>query len=367
MKVLLLFSSSELGGAERSLTRMAFVPSDIDYHLATLDGESAWCDWVRGMGREPVVLGLRRDINEHGKFNWRALVALVRYVRRDHIDGIYVCGIRAAFVLRWLMIFMPGVRLIQGVRWNPDSGSRLDRGFRFAERWFHGLVDGYITNSRIAADTLSQRCKIPAMRVQVIYNGLAELPPEIPGLAARPLEVLTVANLNSRKGHCEYLKAVQLVLAAVPDAKFVFVGRDDMNGEVQRAIERAGLAHAVRCEGFRADVSAYFRRARVFVLPSLWNEGCPTALLESFAWGCPVVAYAIDGIPELINDGEDGFNVPVRDVECLASHIIRLLKDESLSEKFGQSGRKKVAEKFSLIASAKLHEKILNQLIENKS
>jgi glycosyltransferase involved in cell wall biosynthesis len=346
---------------------MALFPTKIDYTLATLDGEGMWCDWVRSMGQEPVVFGHRRLVRDHGKLNWRALVALVRYVRREQIDGIYVCGIRAAFVLRLLMIFMPGVRLIQGVRWNPDSDSRLDRGFRFAERWFHGLMDGYITNSRIAADTLALRCKVPALRVQVIYNGLAVLPTEIPAFAERPFEVLTVANLNSRKGHCEYLKAVHLVLAAVPDAKFVFVGRDDMNGEVQRTIEQAGLTYAVRCEGFQSDVSAYFRRARVFVLPSLWNEGCPTALLESFAWGCPVVAYAIDGIPELINSNEDGFNVPVRDAECLASHIIRLLKDESLAEKFGLSGRKKVAERFSLVACAKLHEKTLNQFIKNIS
>lgn len=360
MRVLLLFSSSELGGAERSLTRMALVPTKIDYRLATLDGEGAWCDWVRGMGGEPVVFGCRRVANEHGKFNWRALVALVSYVRREQIDGIYVCGIRAAFVLRWLKIFMPGVRLIQGVRWNPDSDSRLDQGFRFAERWFHGLMDGYITNSKIAADTLALRCKVPALRVQVIYNGLAELPTEIPSLAERPLEVLTVANLNSRKGHCEYLKAVQLVLAAVPDAKFVFVGRDDMNGEVQRAVEEAGLAHAVRCEGFRADVSAYFRRARVCVLPSLWGEGCPTSLLESFAWGVPTVAYGIDGVPELIDSGVDGFVVDSGDYEELANCIVSLLTNVELAERYGTTGRKKVVEKFSVNYCADAHAAYFN-------
>lgn len=365
MRVLIVFSSSGLGGAERSLTRMALVPSSVVYHLATLDGEGPWCEWVRGMGQKPVVLGCRRAAGEHGKFGWRALVALWRYVRRERIDVIYVCGIRAAFVLRWLKTFMPGVRLVQGVRWNPGSNSRLDIGFRFAERWFHGLVDGYITNSSIAADTLIQRCKVPARCIQVIYNGLAEIPTEPPSLAERPLEVLTVANFSPRKGHREYLKVVRLVLAAVPEARFVFVGRDDMNGEIQCAIDSAGLSHAVRCEGFKADVSAYFRRARVFVLPSLWNEGCPTALLESFAWGCPTVAYGIDGIPELINSGEDGFNVPARDVHSLASHIIRLLKDVSLAEKYGLSGRKKVAEKFSLAFCAKLHEQMFTQLIKD--
>lgn len=354
-RVLLVFSSSELGGAERSLTRMALTPSSVEYRLATLDGEGPWCEWVRGMGREPVVFGCRRVAGEHGKFGWRALVAVWHYVRRERIDVIYVCGIRAAFVVRWLKIFMPGVRLVQGVRWNPDSGSRLDRGFRFAERWFHGLVDGYIANSNVAADTLIQRCKVPKQCVQVIYNGLAEIPADPPSLAERPLEVLTVANLNPRKGHRDYLKAVRLVLAAVPEARFVFVGRDDMDGEIQHAIDSAGLSHAVHCEGFHDDVSAYFLRARVCVLPSLWGEGCPTSLLESLAWGVPVVAYAVDGVAELIDHEVNGFLVSPGNKKTLAAQIVTLLSNMELAVSYGQMGRKKILEQFSITRCANAH------------
>lgn len=296
MRVLLLFSSSELGGAERSLTRMALVPSDVAYHLATLDGEGSWCDWVRSIGREPIVFGHRRSTGEHGQFDWRAMLVLLRYVRRERIDVIYVCGMRAAFVLRWLRIFIPGVRLVQGVRWNPSSNSRLDLWFRFVERWFHRMIDCYITNSSVTADTLTQQCKVPTRYVQTIYNGIAGVPQEVRPLVERPLEVLTVSNFNPRKGHREYLRAVRLVLDVLSEARFIFVGRDDMHGEIQHAIEAAGLAHAVRCEGFQADVSVYFRRARVCVLPSLWGEGFPTSLLESLSWGVPVIAYEIDGV-----------------------------------------------------------------------
>lgn len=354
-RVLIVFSSSGLGGAERSLTRMALSPSSVEYRLATLDGEGPWCEWVRGMGQEPVVFGCRRVAGEHGKFGGQALVALWRYVRRERIDVIYICGIRAAFMLRWLKIVMPGVRLIQGVRWNPGSNSRLDIGFRFAERWFHGLVDGYITNSRIAADTLIQRCKVPVRCIQVIYNGLAEIPTEPPSLAERPLEVLTVANLSPRKGHREYLEAVRLVLAVVPDARFVFVGRDDMNGEIQHAIDSAGLSHAVRCEGFQADVSACFRRARVCVLPSLWGEGCPTSLLESLAWGVPVVAYAVDGVTELIDNEVNGFLVSPGNIEMLAARVVTLLSNMELAVSYGQTGRKKILEQFSVTRCSNAH------------
>ena len=338
---------------------MAFSPSAIEYHLATLDGEGPWCEWVRDSGHEPVVFGLRDRTGEHGRFNFRTLAALRHYVQREHIEVVYVCGMRAAFALRWLKLLMPGVSIVHGVRWNPASDSKLDHWFRFIERWFGVLIDHYITNSQIAADTLVERCGVAPQRVGVIYNGLAELPKEVPPIAGRPPEVLTVANLSPRKDHSAYLHAIRLVLAVEPAARFVFVGRDDMNGEIQRAIEGAGLSHAVRCEGFQADVSSYFRQARLFVLPSPSGEGCPTALLESFAWGCPVAAYKIDGVPELVSDGEDGFLVVANDVNALAAQIVRLLRDVDLADRFGRAGRSKVAEKFSLMACASSHERVL--------
>ena len=60
ISVLMVFSSSELGGAERSLTRMALTSSSIDYRLATLDGEGPWCDWVRTQGSQPIVFGITK-------------------------------------------------------------------------------------------------------------------------------------------------------------------------------------------------------------------------------------------------------------------------------------------------------------------
>jgi len=360
VSALLLFSSSELGGAERSLSRMAFASQEIDYQLAALYGEGPWCDWVRSQGREPLVLG---QGGAGGGSMFGAFWRLIRHVRSHPVDLIYVCGARASLLLRLVRFFLPGTKLVHGVRWNPDSDSRLDRFFRLMERSTHSLVDAWITNSAIAKQTLESRCGIPAERVFVIYNGLESLPADVPPLGERPLEVLTVANLNPRKGHREYLQVVREVLRAVPDAKFVFVGRDDMNGDVQRVIAEAGLSGHVRCEGFQADVSPWFRRARLMVLPSLWGEGCPTSILEGFAYGLPVVAYAIDGIPELIEDGIDGFVVLPSKPDELASAIVRVLENPVSAESMGMAGREKVASRFTLVRCADEHAQIFHKLI----
>lgn len=358
--VLLLFSSSELGGAERSLSRMAFSSQGVDYQLATLYGEGPWCDWVRSRGREPLVLGRERH---GGGLMLGAFWHLIQHLRSHPVDVIYVCGARAALMLRLLRILLPGIKLVHGVRWNPDSESRLDRFYRMIELLTHPLVDAWITNSAVAKRTLVSRCGIPDVRIFVIYNGLELLPNDVITLVERPMEVLTVANLNPRKGHREYLQVVREVVMAVPDAKFIFIGRDDMKGDLQKAIAEVGLSDSVRCQGFQADVSPWLRRARLMVLPSLWGEGCPTSILEGFAFGLPVVAYAIDGIPELIQDGVDGVVVSPNKPDELAGAILRILDNPVMGEGMGLAGREKVASRFTLAYCAEKHARIFHKIV----
>ena len=101
----------------------------------------------------------------------------------------------------------------------------------------HPLVDAWITNSKIAKTTLVSLCQVNPKRVSVVYNGLNTTPSDPIELGERTMEVLTVANLNPRKGHLEYLATVKDVVKVIPNVKLVFVGRDDMGGEIQSAIK----------------------------------------------------------------------------------------------------------------------------------
>ena len=354
MRVLIVFSTSELGGAERSLTRMAMASSPSVYQLATLDGEGPWSDWVRSQGHQPLVFGVRNG-PLHGTLRLGAFVSLLRHVRREHIKIIYVCGLRASLWLRLLNWLAPDVKLVHGIRWNPGSNSRLDKIFRVVERRLGGLVDLYITNSQIAATTLIERCGISAEKVRVIHNGLAEIPINIVPLARRPLNVLTVANLNPRKGYLEYLSAVEIVLQQIPDVHFTFVGRDDMNGKVQSAIRERGLSERVSCVGFQQDVSSWMMSAKLLVVPSLWNEGCPTAVLEAMSHGVPVVGYALDGLPELVRHEQDGFLVPVADTELLAKNIINLLRETEVANRMSTSSLAHSVAEFQLNRCVRKH------------
>lgn len=358
MRVLLVFSSSQLGGAERSLSRMAFASKDVEYQFATLSNEGPWCDWIRSKGIVPYVFG-------QGPTCFALLTAcrkLVCHLRQHPVNIVYVCGSRASVVLRFTRVFMPNVKLVSGIRWNPDSRSGLDRFFRIAERFSHRLVDGWITNSNVAQQTLVKRCHIPEKKIAVIHNGLDFLHYSVVPLSKRPMEVLTVANLNPRKGHLEYLHVIQTVIKEVPETRFIFVGRDDMNGEVQRTIDAYGLSSHIRYEGFQDDVTPWYRRCRVFVLPSLWNEGCPTAILEAMSFSVPCVAFEMDGISELITSGIHGELLQRGDHKGMAEVILKLIRDTSLSSKLGQNGRLRIQTAFAIETTAQKHSEYFQNL-----
>lgn len=364
MRILLVFSSSEIGGAERSLTRMVLAArADVQFDMATLDGNGPWVRWCREMGAEPVVLGKREEGARHGCFGWAALWRLAALVRQKRYTALYVIGLRASLWVRLLKPWLAGARLVHGIRWNPDAPSRLDRAFRLVERFLGGPIDLYICNSDAAALTLVRRVGVPGSKIRVIRNGLARLPTPPRDVAERPPNAVVVANLSPRKGHAEFLDVVAAVCDRLPKAHFFLVGRDEMHGQLANEIARRGLTQTVTLTGYQDDVGSWLDRARAMVLPSLWGEGCPTSILEGFAHGLPVVAYAIDGVPELIADGIDGFLVPPRDTKELAEAIMRVFENPEMAARMGESGRSKVEQNFTLVRCASQHVAIFSKLV----
>lgn len=363
-RVLIVFTSSELGGAERSLTRMALAAEgDVQYTLATLDGHGPWVDWCREQRVEPVILGKRHAISKHGRFGLGTILRLVAHVRLHRYSAVYVIGLRASLWLRFIRPWLRGSKLVQGVRWNPNSNSRLDRAFLFVERFLGGWIDLYICNSRNAASTIANRVGIREDKIKVVYNGLERIPPLSTAYDARPINVVVLANINPRKGHLEFLQVVAKIVEQVPEVRFFFVGRDDMSGRLANEIAQRGLGHVVTLTGYQSDVAPWLSSARLMVLPSLWGEGCPTSILEGHAFGLPVVAYAIDGVPELIDDGIDGLLVSPDKPADLADAILCILNDTAQAERMASVGREKVAKRFTLKQCTVEHGAIFLELL----
>jgi len=202
-------------------------------------------------------------------------------------------------------------------------------------------------------------------RLKLIRNGV-EPPPEaspereraLSELKARvkldPPVVGTVARLHRQKGVAYLLKAAERLVKSRPGVKVVVVGGGPLERKFRRALERGGLGRTVVLLGERADAADLMELFDVFVLPSLW-EGLPLVLAEAAARGKPVVAADIDGVREVIRNGETGLLVPPKDPEALAAAVDRLLGDPALAGGLAARAQAEIPPRFTLDRMAAGH------------
>ena len=166
------------------------------------------------------------------------------------------------------------------------------------------------------------------------------------GLAAGAPLVGTVAILRRKKGHAELLEAIPAVLTRIPDAHFVFAGDGPQRENLERRIAELGLGNSVHLLGLRRDVVNVLQSLDLFVLPT-HQEALGTAFVEAGAMGLAAIGSNVDGVPEIVGDGETGKLVPVNNPPVLARVIIELLADAATRQRMGDAARRKVATHFS--------------------
>jgi glycosyltransferase involved in cell wall biosynthesis len=214
---------------------------------------------------------------------------------------------------------------------------------------------------------------VPAERIKVIYNGqdvcpligLEEKQCLRAGLGLEEDEqvVGVVGSLYPVKGHEYLLAAVPQVLTSHPRAKFLIVGRGDLESRLKEEVKQRGLEKQVRFLGFREDVSALLSLMDIFVLPSL-SEGLSIALLEAMAAGKPVIATDVGGNPEVVVDGETGFLVPPRNADALAAKLLLLLADKHQTRRLGENGRRRVQQYFSFQAMVNKYQDLYENCLQ---
>lgn len=208
--------------------------------------------------------------------------------------------------------------------------------------------------SQDLASRIETECQLPVGQVQVIPNAL--LPEDFPAPAAPPEEnlVLHVGRLERVKGVEVLAAAIPLVLAQVPQARFVFVGADRPNaqGGSQRAALEAQLA-AVNAQAQVQFVGAvdqptllqWYARAALCVVPSLLYESFSYTCAQAMLLGKPLIATRIGSIPETV--GDCGLLVAPGNVEQLAAALIRLLQAAPLRQQLGQCGYAQARQAFA--------------------
>jgi glycosyltransferase involved in cell wall biosynthesis len=221
-------------------------------------------------------------------------------------------------------------------------------------RWKYRQVDCFICASAFIESMLIDD-GVPATSTTVVYEGIdqdqiAAVPAldvhQVFGLPPDAPVVGNVAALVPHKGQRYLVDAARLVANEVPEVRFLIAGEGELEQSLTQQIVRLGLTQHVILTGFRPDVLALHKAFDVFVMSSV-TEGLGTSALDAMAAGRPVVATRAGGLSEVVDDGETGLLVPIRDAPALATAITRLLKDEAWRGQCGRTALERVRRRFT--------------------
>ncbi len=186
----------------------------------------------------------------------------------------------------------------------------------------------------------------PTLSPKVIHSAMSMLPVDTERAAAirsRWTGKFLVGHAgaldNSQKGQSYLIQAARILATELPQLHFVLLGSGP---DEARFRQEAAELNNITFEGFVKNVGDYMSTFDLFVLPSL-HEGIGGILLDAMSFGVPVVASAVDGLPEIVQDDRNGILVPPMDVACLAGAIRRLYNNPALRERFGAEGHKVAA------------------------
>jgi glycosyltransferase involved in cell wall biosynthesis len=224
---------------------------------------------------------------------------------------------------------------------NPDKSSAQLLLQRLAYRCAHRVV----ANSTAAARQLESE-GIARQRIAVIPNGVSldRFPRREPSPAIR--RIITVANLRREKAHDVLLDAAASLVRTQPDLTFSIVGDGPLRADLERRAGQLGLDGRVTFLGHREDVPALLAESDLFVLPSR-SEAFPNGVLEAMAAGLPVIARAVGGLLDLVDDGRTGILLKEDTAAALHRAIDDLVRAPAHAAALGARARDTIASQYS--------------------
>ena len=179
-----------------------------------------------------------------------------------------------------------------------------------------------------------------------------------PATSNRKLVVLMIARVIKDKGVEEYIKAAEILKNR---AEFWYVGYIDRGNK--NAFDPDWKN--VRFLGSRDDIKELISKADIVVLPS-YREGVPRTLLEAAAMAKPIVTTNAPGCKEVVDDGVNGFLVPIKDYKSLADKIEILIDDKDLRREFGENSRKKAVNEFDIKIVVDMYLAVYEKTMQTK-
>ena len=354
IKVLHVITNFTTGaGGNTLLSAMGMDTDRYEVFIASSPGGEFW-DRAEAAGvKTRRLVGFVREIAPLKDLS--VLFQLIRLIRRERFSIVHTHTTKAGFLGR-VAARLCGtpvvVHTFHAFSFHDFMDARVRRTYMLLERLMRPFTDEFLAVApRVARQAVEYRLARPG-RVSVAPSAveLSDLPFEPDGSVRREFAIPptapligTVGRIMYQKAPLDFVRMAALVAERRPDARFIMVGDGPMTGEVRAAAERAGIDLILT--GFRDDAPRITCACDVFVMPSLY-EGLGRALTEALASARPVVASAVNGVPDLVRPGETGLLAEPGDPEAVARCVLWLLDHPVEAKRMGRQGRAAAVEVF---------------------
>ncbi|MGC0398736.1 glycosyltransferase involved in cell wall biosynthesis [Streptomyces sp. SAI-126] len=354
IKVLHVITRLHAGaGGNTLLSALGMDPDRYEVWIAGVPGGGLW-DRARAAGVRTVEIpGFRHTLTP---VDVLVLWRLTRLIRRERFTVVHTHSAKGGFLGRVaarLCRTPVVVHTFHGVSFHPYQSRARRLLYRRLERATRRFTHRFLAVApRVAEQAVEERLAPPG-RVQVVPSAidLPHIPERFDPLARRVLGpprstalVGTVGRLDTQKAPLDFVRMAAALRVERPDTAFVMIGDGPLEADVRRLAEELGVELILT--GHRADAAWLVAGLDVFVITSLY-EGLGRALTEALATARPVVATAVNGVPDLVEHGATGLLVDPADPDRAALAVRWLLDHPRQAAEMGRQGRRRVRGDFT--------------------
>ena len=284
------------------------------------------------------------------KYSWLVIKQIHQYIKQNDIDIVYATeskGIpNAAFGCIGTKAKMIAYRGTSGGMYKTDPSNYLCM--------LHPRINGVIcVSSPVTVNVKNKVRSSIKSKVVTIYKGHDLNWYQDPAVDLTTLgsddkyfNILCVGSPRPHKGTHILLDAAK-ELSDIIDLRIILVGDNIEKQPFIDQIKNSGMAERIILTGFRSDVPAIAKACDLLILPSLSKEGLTRTVLESLSNGTPVVSSANDGVLESIENGVNGYLVPIGDASAIAEKTRMLYNDKATLAKLTRNATNVITEKMS--------------------
>lgn len=383
MKLLIIFPSTQRGGAEEYALTMAEAALQVGWQVHTAFPHTTGTTSLINDFTQKNIPDYQLDIADVEASKLISLRAscfrLLRTYKlisqlKPNVILLNLPAHHLAFTTLWLCGFLkiPTAVVFHLIPFAANFSKNKLKLYH----WAKNRNQQWITISEYNRQFLAREFALEPKQFHCIYNGIKQTSPVIKsddyknklrcqirqelGLPANSKLLLTVARLHPQKGHDYLIPIIPQIINKFPQVHFVWVGNGDRQQELTELLQKYRVVERVTFLGYRADIPNLLTAADLFVFPS-YQEGMPFAVLEAMVYGLPIVASDTGGIPEMITDGKHGLLFKTGDRQDLFKKLDWALSNYTLMAKMANAAQKQ-AQKFSAAQMQQNTLKVLQNL-----